>query len=188
MNYTELANLMAQDVADRAAYDEQVALNEANERPADDDVDAAIELPADAGDSDGDDMADMPDWERELLLGAKSAVCREQGHATGDMCAVVAPRCPRCGQTGAESEEIQRGVSVTIIDLDTDEGVAIAADSAREAMLHVGIPVLSLPEATGFDGDFLIDVPQAWWDQQLQYGIDIWAETGNVAVTITVAH
>jgi hypothetical protein len=84
--------------------------------------------------------------------------------------------------------EIAQNVQIDIMDLDTDDAAPLAADVARQAMIDVGMPVgpTTPVQLTSFDGSYLVDLPAEWYNELVESGEDYWAETGNVAVTISI--
>jgi hypothetical protein len=87
-----------------------------------------------------------------------------------------------------EAPEIVRNVQVDIIDLDTDDAVNLAADVARQAMIDAGMPVgpTTPVQLTAFDGSYLVDLPAEWYSEHVNDATDFWAETGNIAVTVSL--
>lgn len=89
----------------------------------------------------------------------------------------------------ADAASVVKNVQVDIVDLDTDDAVELAADVARQAMIEVGMPVgPTTPVQLGlFGGSYLVDLPaEDWWTAFVESGDDFWAETGNVAVTVSL--
>jgi hypothetical protein len=84
--------------------------------------------------------------------------------------------------------EIVRNVQVDIVDLDTDDAINLAADVARQAMIDAGMPVgpTTPVQLALFEGSYLVDLPAEWYSEHVNDATDFWAETGNVAVTISL--
>jgi hypothetical protein len=83
---------------------------------------------------------------------------------------------------------VVRNVQVDIVDLDTDDAINLAADVARQAMIDAGMPIgpTTSVQLALFEGSYLVDLPAEWYGEHVNDATDFWAETGNVAVTISL--
>lgn len=138
----------------------------------------------------------------EVVTEGHARYCRENGHAFNRKDGVEQGWCPRCGEDNglrtianatvdeliheaADAEaiefigEVARAEEPLAQDfevwIDDHHGDAapLAADVAKVILVEAGIPVRGLATLTSFDGCYLVNVPQEWYDDLVESGDDV---------------
>lgn len=63
------------------------------------------------------------------------------------------------------SSDYVQSVQVEVLDVNTDEGLALDCQYAMAIMQRAGVPIKSMPRSTAFDGSYLVDVDATWYTQ-----------------------